>query len=143
MVETNLVVGVQERQASLDLVGLDHSLQNLLDGDDLSVSELAAGTVGAGDPICDGEDGAKVVGWVTPLGREPAVVVIQPSDHGANVEGGVDWVELEIGSWDLWAVWNNGTWDDWAEELGALLETETLKTTSESVEEDKAGGVEL
>lgn len=143
VVETNLVVGVKESQASLNLVRLDHSLKHLLDGNNLTVSELASGAVGAGDPVCNGKDGAQVVGWVTPLSSQPTIIVVEPSDHGADVEGGVDWVELEVGSWNLWSVWNNGAWDDWAEELGALFEAETLETAAEGVEEDESGGVEL
>ena len=143
VVKTDLVVRVEKGQAALDLVGLDHGLEDLLDGDDLAVAEVAAGAVGAGDPVGDRENGAQVVRWVTPLGGQPAVVVVQPADHGTNVEGSVDWVKLEVGSWDLWAIWNDGTWDGWAQELGALLEAETLETAAKGVEEDEAGSVEL
>ncbi len=122
VVEANLVVRVEKRQASLDLVGLNHGLEDLLDGDNLAVAQVPSSTVGAGNPVSDGQDSSEVVGWVTPLSGQPAVVVIEPSDHGTDVEGGVDWVELEVGSWNLWAVWNDGPWNDWAEELGALLE---------------------
>lgn len=143
VVETDLVVGVQECQATLDLMCLDHGLEDILDGQDLAVTDVAACAIGAGDPVGDGENGTQVIRWMTPLGCEPAVVVIQPSDHSTNVEGGVDWVELEVGSWDLWAIWNNGPWNGWAEQLGALLEAETLETAAKGVEEDEAGGVEL
>lgn len=130
VVETDLVEGVEEGEAALDLVCLDHSLKDLLDGDDLAVSEVTAGAVGAGDPVGDGENGAQVVGWMTPLSGQPAVVVIEPSDHGTNVEGGIDWVQLEWSSRDLGTVGDDGALDNWAEKLGALLESETLKSTS-------------
>lgn len=76
VVETDLVVGVKESQAALDLVGLDHGLENLLDGDDLAVAEVSSSTVGTGDPVSDSENGTQVVRWVTPLSGQPAVVVI-------------------------------------------------------------------
>lgn len=143
VVETDLVEGVEEGEAALDLVGLDHGLKDLLDGDDLAVANVTTGAVGAGDPVGDSENGAQVVRWVTPLSGQPAVVVVQPSDHGTDVEGGIDWVKLEWSSRDLGAVGDDGALDNWAEELGALLETETLESTSQSVEEDEARGIEL
>ena len=143
VVETDLVVRVEESEAALDLVGLDHALENIADGELLAVGEVAAGLVGAGDPVGDGEDGAKVVRGVAPLGSEPAVVVVEPADHGANVEGGIDGVELVGGTGDLGAVGDNGAWDGRTKELGALLEAEALKTAAESVKEDPSGSVEL
>lgn len=61
VVETDLVVRVEESEAALNLVGLDHALENIADGELLAIGEVAAGLVGAGDPVGDGEDGAKVV----------------------------------------------------------------------------------
>lgn len=76
VVKTDLVEGVEESQAALDLVGLDHGLENLFDGDDLAVAKVSTGTVGAGNPVGDSENGTQVVRWVTPLSGQPAVVVI-------------------------------------------------------------------
>ena len=143
VVETDPVVGVEQGQASLDLVGLDHGLKDVLDGEDLATSQVTAGLVGSVHPVGDGEDGAQVVGGVTPLGGQPAVVEVEPADHRTNVEGGVDGVQLEGGSGDLGTVGDDGAGDDGAKQLGALLEPKTLETAAESVEEDPSCGVVL
>lgn len=61
VVEADLVVRVEQSQAALDLVGLDHALEHVADGEDLAASQVAAGLVGAVDPVSDGQDGAQVV----------------------------------------------------------------------------------
>lgn len=61
VVQTDLVEGVEQGQAALDLVGLDHGLEHILDGIDLAASQVAAGLVGAVDPVGDGQDGTQVV----------------------------------------------------------------------------------
>lgn len=143
VVQANLVVRVEESQAALDLVGLDHALEDILDGEDLAASEVTTSLVGAVHPVGDGEDGTEVVRGVTPLGGEPAVIEVEPSDHGADVEGGVDGVKLEGGAGHLGAVGDDGAGDDGAEELGALLEPQALETAAEGVEEDPSSSVEL
>lgn len=80
---------------------------------------------------------------MAPLGGEPAVVVVEPADHGANVEGSIDGVELVGGTGDLGAVGHHGAGDGGTEELGALLEAEALKTAAKGVKEDPSGSVEL
>ena len=143
VVETDLVVGVLEGEDTLDLVGLDHGLEDILDLEDLAVADVAAGAVGAGDPVGDGEDTADVVGGMTPLGGQPAVIVIQPADHGTDVEGTVDGVQLVGGTRDAGTVGDDGAVHDGAEQLGALLELEGFQTTAEGVEEDQTSGVKL
>lgn len=112
VVETDLVEGVEKGQASLDLVGLDHTLEDVADGEDLAASNVAAGLVGPGDPVSHGKDGTEVVRGVSPLGRQPAVVVVEPPDHGTNVESAVDRVEHERGAGHPGAVGHNGALDN-------------------------------
>ena len=57
VVETDAVERVEQREATLDLVGLDHALQDVLDGDALTL---------ACQVIRDGEDGSEIVGRVSP-----------------------------------------------------------------------------
>jgi len=142
VVKTDLVVGVEESQATLDLVGLDHGLEDILDNKGLAASEVTTSLVGTVDPVSDGKDSTKVVRGVTPLSSEPAVVEVEPSDHSTNVEGGVDGVKLEGSTRDLGAVGDNGAGDNGSKELRALLEPQTLKTAAESVEEDPSSSVE-
>lgn len=143
VVQANLVVGVEKSQATLDLVRLDHTLKDILDGEDLAASQVTAGLVGAVDPVSDGEDGAQVVRRVTPLGGEPAVVEVEPSDHGADVEGTVNGVQDKGSTGDLGTVGNDGAGDNRSQELGALLEPQTLKTAADGIEEDPSSSVEL
>lgn len=143
MVEADLVVGVLESKNTLDLMGLDHSLEDIADLEHLTVGERTTSTVGSRDPVSDGQDTTEVVGRVTPLSSEPAVVVVEPADHGADVEGTVHRVELVGSSRDTGAIGDRGAWNNWAEQLGALSELEALETAAKSVEEDPASSVKL
>ena len=143
VVKTDLVVRVEESQATLDLVGLDHTLKDILDGEDLAASEVTTSLVCSVDPVSDSEDSTQVVRGMTPLSGQPAVVEVEPSDHSTNVEGSVDGVQLERSTRDLGTVGNDGAGDDGAEELRALLEPQTLETAAESVEENPSSSVEL
>lgn len=107
VVETNTVEGVLESQASLDLVGLDHGLKNVLDLGNLD----SGGRVGLGStskPVSDGKDTAQVVGGMAPLGSEPAIIVVEPADGSANVEGTTDGVELIGSTGNLGTVGDDG-----------------------------------
>lgn len=106
MVEADAVERVLEGEAALDLVRLDHGLEDGLD----SGGGLSSCLVGAGQPVGHGEDTAEVVGGVTPLSSEPAVVVVQPADGGADVEGAADGVELVGCTGDLGTVGDDGAW---------------------------------
>lgn len=133
VVEADLVVRVEQSQAALDLVGLDHALEHISDGEDLAASQVTAGLVGAVDPVSNGQDGAQVVRGVAPFSGQPAVVEVEPSDHGTNVEGSVDGVQHKGGSGNLGAVGHDSARNGRAEQLGALLEAEALKTAAQSV----------
>lgn len=114
VVQADLVVRVLEGQAALDLVRLDHALQNITDGENLAAGQIAAVLVGPVDPVGHGEDGAQVVRGVAPLGGQPAVIVVEPTDHGANVEGAVDGVQLEGRAKDLGSIGDHGARHDGA-----------------------------
>lgn len=80
---------------------------------------------------------------MAPFRGQPAVVEVEPSDHGANVEGSVDGVQHIRGAGNLCAVGHDGARNGRTEQLGALLEAEALQTAAQSVEEDPSSGVEL
>ena len=67
MVEPDSIVRVLEGQTTLDLVGLDHGLENVAHRDRLAL---------AGEMISVGENGAKVVRRVAPLSSQETVVVV-------------------------------------------------------------------
>lgn len=57
VVETNAVVGVKKGESSLDLVGLDHGLKDVVDGEGLTL---------AGEVVGDSQDRTQVIRWVAP-----------------------------------------------------------------------------
>ena len=57
VVETDTVERVQEGETTLNLVRLDHALQDVTDRQWLALPR---------EMVCDSEDGAKVVRWVSP-----------------------------------------------------------------------------
>jgi hypothetical protein len=143
VIKADLVVGVEESQATLDLVGLDHGLEDILDNKGLAASEVTTSLVGTVDPVSNSEDSTQVIRGVTPLSSEPAVVEVEPSDHSTNVESGVDGVKLEGSTRDLGTVRDNSARDNGSKELRALLEPQTLETATEGVEKDPSSSVEL
>lgn len=135
VVEADLVVGVLQGENALNLVGLDHGLEDVLDLQDLAVDKLAASTVGAGDPVSDSKDTTHVVGRMAPLSSQPAVIVVQPADHGTNVEGAIDGIQLVGSTEHTGSVGDHGTLDDRTQQLRALLELQSFQTTADGVEE--------
>jgi hypothetical protein len=67
---------------------------------------------------------------MTPFCGKPAVIVIKPSDHGTNIESTIDRVELERCAGNFGTVWNNSSFNNWAEKLCALFESQAFKTTT-------------
>ena len=107
MVQADAVERVQEGEAALDLVRLDHRLKDVVYSQGLAL---------AGEMVGDCKDGPKVVGRMSPLRGEEAVVVIQPPDLGANVECTTDRVKLIVCTRDLGACesWRPGLrYDGW------------------------------
>ncbi len=67
---------------------------------------------------------------MAPLGSQPTVIEVEPADHSTDVESTKHRVELVVGPRNLGAVWNDGPWDDWTEELCAFGKLEGLETTT-------------
>jgi len=133
VIETDLVERVLESHATLNLVCLDHGLKDVSHSENLSIAQVSAVAVGSADPVCDGQDCAQVITGVTPLGSQPAVVEVEPSDHGTNVEGTEYRVELVRCTRNSCTIRNCGSRDDGAEQLGAVGELESLEATSQGV----------
>ena len=88
VIEADAVEAVIQREHALDLVRLDHR------GQHVAHRERERATPAAARVVRDGEDRAEVVGRMTPLGREPGVVEVEPADQRADVERGRDGIEL-------------------------------------------------
>ena len=95
VIETDAVEGVEEGEASLNLMSLNHTREDVMYGELLTLT---------GEMISDGEDGTQVVGWVTPFCGEETVIEVEPSDHCSNVERAPDGVELIVSSGDSTAL---------------------------------------
>ncbi|CAB3773046.1 hypothetical protein LMG29739_06363 [Paraburkholderia solisilvae] len=91
MIEPDLVERVLERDAALNFVRLDHA-----DQDVFHRQRLFARCDGvARQPVGGGENAAEVIGRMAPFGGEPGVVEVEPADHRADIERGLDRIELE------------------------------------------------
>lgn len=143
VVQPDLVVRVFKSEHTLNFMGLDHSLEHFVDGWDLSVTQRATGTVGPRDPVGNSEDTTQVVGWMTPFGGQPAVIVVQPPDHGADVESAIDGVELIWGTEDLGAIGDGGAGHNGPKKFCAFLEFQGLQTTTDGIEENPASSIKL
>ena len=131
VIEADLVEGVFERDAALNLVGFDHGCQYVAHGE----RSAAFGDCGAREPVGDGEDGAEIVGGMAPFGGEPGVVEVEPANDRADVEGGLHGIEHEIGAGNARAVGNHGAGHDGAEEFGAGRIFESFKAAAERIDE--------
>src|ERR1700722_3135835 len=136
MVQSDLVEGVQECQTTLDFMGLDHALQNLLYCYNLAMPKLSTRTVGSRNPIRNSQNSTKVVRRMTPFGSEPAVIVIKPTDHSTDIKCSIDGVKLEVGARNFCAVGHNGAFDNRTEQFRAFLKSKTLETTTYTTQED-------
>ncbi len=80
---------------------------------------------------------------MSPLRSQPAVVVVKPPDHGANVEGAVDWVEDVGCARHSGTVWNDSTFDDRPKKFRAFFKAEGFEAAADGVEKHVASGLEL
>ena len=130
MVQTDLVVRVEKSQAALNLVCLDHGLQDLFDSYNLSIAQVSSSSVCARNPVCNCQNSTQVVRRVAPFCGEPAVIVVEPSDHSTDVECAIDGIELEGCAGNLGTVWNDSPLNNWTKKLCAFLKSQTLETAA-------------
>lgn len=57
MIQPNAIERVEESQATLNLMGLDHRFENLMNGNRLTLTS---------EMIGNSQDGTEVVGWMSP-----------------------------------------------------------------------------
>jgi hypothetical protein len=123
-------------------VGFDHSLQHVTDGGDLAIAHIATGSVCSGHPICYSEDSTQIVRRVTPFRSQPAVVVVQPSDHRTNIESAVNRIQCKRSTGHPSAVGNICTGHHGPKDSTALREAQRLQAAADGVEQDVARSVE-
>jgi hypothetical protein len=137
VVEADPIEAVLEGDDTLDLVRLDHR------GEDVPHDQRlpARRDGGAREPVGRHEDAAEVVRGMTPLGREPGVVEVEPSHHRAEVERGLHGIELVRRAGHARAVRHHGPRHDGPEQLGARGEHECFETATQRVEQAVVRGL--
>ncbi len=76
---------------------------------------------------------------MSPLGGQPGVVEIEPADHGADAEGGLDRVQLVARAGHAGAAGQHGPGDDGADPFATGRVAEGQQPTAQRVEEAMAG----
>jgi hypothetical protein len=109
MIETNTIVRIQKCESTLNFMGFNHPLKDILNGKMLALTSQVIGNC---------KNGAKVVRGMAPYKREEkvrecirekrhtffgekAVIKVEPANDGANVECPSNRVELIVGSGNL------------------------------------------
>ena len=92
------------------------------------------------------------------FGSQPTIIVVEPTDHGTNIEGSPYGVELVVCPWNLCAcleegrqsvnrtgvssrtIGYDGSLDNWTHETSTFLEPQTLQAAPNRINEAQAGG---
>ena len=127
VIQTDAVVAILQRQDALNLMGLDHRLQD--------VGDRERFLSGAGEIIGQGEDAAQVVRRMAPLGGEPGIVIVEPANHRADIKRGVHGLQLPIGARHAGAVSQRRAGNDRTEMLGAFGKTQREQAAAQGVEQ--------
>ena len=77
---------------------------------------------------------------MAPFSGQPAVIVVQPSNHRSYVESAIDRIEDVGSTGHSRAMWDDGAFHDRSEKLGAFFEAKGFKTTANGIKEDVACG---
>lgn len=80
---------------------------------------------------------------MAPFCCQPAVIVVQPSNHRTYIEGAVYGVKNIGRTGYSSTVWDDGTLNNGPKELGAFFEPESFETAADGVEEDVTCGLVL
>ena len=77
MIKADVVEGVEQCEATLDFVHLDHALEHVLDGDVLAL---------VGQVVHDSEDDSEIVGQVPPWNNNDDSVVTSRSQARGDIK---------------------------------------------------------
>src|ERR1700678_2693466 len=72
---------------------------------------------------------------MAPFRGQPRVVEVEPANHGAYIECGLNRIELKAGAGDARAVGNDGSRNDGAEQFGARRIFKRLKSAAERIDQ--------
>ncbi|MNZ68792.1 hypothetical protein D3C78_870680 [compost metagenome] len=129
MIEANAVEGVLQGNHPLDFVSHDHGFQHCphIQGGFAIGHALLRKVVG------HRQDAAEVVRGVPPLGGQPGVVEIEPTDDTTDVPGGLDRVQAVAGARHPRAVRHHGALHQRPQVLGAFREAQRQQAAAQGV----------
>src|SRR5262245_35520428 len=96
MVESYTIETVFEGEDPLYLMSFDHGLKNIANGERFPS--------GSAQIIRYSQDAAQIIRRMTPFGGKPGIVKVEPTNHRADVEGSLHWIELPIGARDAGSI---------------------------------------
>ena len=131
MIEPDLVEGVFERDTALNFVRLDHGDQHVFHRQ----RRFARCDGTAREPVGRRQNPAEVIRRMAPFGGQPGVVEVEPADHRADVEGGLNRVQLERRARHLRAVGDDRARHDRSHQLGAGRVGERLESAAERIDQ--------
>ena len=91
-------------------------------------------------PVCYRKYSTQIVGRMAPFSCQPAIVVVQPSNHRSYVEGAIDRVKDIWCTGDSRTIWDDGPLDNGSEKLGAFFKSKSFQAAADGIEEDVACG---
>ena len=77
---------------------------------------------------------------MAPFSCQPAVIVVQPSNHRSYVEGAIDRIENIWCTGHSSTIWDNGSLNDRPEKLGTFFESKGFEAAADCIKEDVTCG---
>ena len=137
MIEPNSVETVLQREHALHLVRLDHRAQHVPHRGE----RCARAPLGARQIIRNRQNGAEIIGRVTPFRGEPGIVEVQPAYRRADVEGRADRIEFPGRAGHTRAPLQRGPWHHGPEQFRAGRIFQCLQATADRIGQAMPGGL--
>lgn len=138
VIESDLVERVFQCETALDFVRLDHGGEYMAHRE--RGQPLRHGR--ARQPVGGHQNAAQVIGRMSPLGRQPGVVEVEPANHRPEAERRLYRIELIGRAGHLRAVGHDRPRHDGPEQFGAGGIGERLEAAAERVDQTIASGLE-
>ena len=137
VVQTDAVERILQRVHALNFMRLDRPGQGVAHGQALAAVALGL----AAEVVADGQNRAEIVGGMAPFRSQPGVVEVKPAHQRADIEGGLDRVQLERRARDARAAGQFRARHQRTEVLHATLELHRQHRAGQRIQQHVAGGV--
>ena len=94
MIQADTVKTVFQGEDTLDLMGLDHAVEDVCDGQRV----FPRGAILQAEIVGDGKNAAEIIGRMSPFGGQPGVVEVQPAHQRADIECRLHRVQPVVGA---------------------------------------------